>query len=163
MTHTKILTSLEAHACELFTLDEDAETIDYTSIGDAIGEYIDTEIEIAFEADGTPYLLDPYAHDIVDPKQYVYCYVREKINAFQGAALADRVLETLLEQLDEEYGDPEGLGTEPTIRMKEKATAFVDAVLEEYQVWSAKLVGKIEVDLIDWMKENEPEKLVLEE
>ena len=51
-------------------------------------------------------------------------------------SLADRVIEDLLEVVDEEHSDPDGNPTEPTEGMKAAARAFVDAVLAEYVSWA---------------------------
>ena len=59
--------------------------------------------------------------------------------------LADRLLESLLEDLDEDYGDPDGFTsnpTEPTDSMKAAAKQFVEAVVKEYKVWACEPTGE---------------------
>lgn len=69
-------------------------------------------------------------------------------------------LETLLERLDEEYGDPEGDGCEPTAAMLAAQKAFVDAVLAEYVPWACEPTGnKLTVNALEWAREHAPEWL----
>ncbi len=53
------------------------------------------------------------------------------------------VLERLLEDLDEDYADPDGDSTTPTDTMREAARAFVGVVAKEYKVWSCEPTGKV--------------------
>ena len=73
--------------------------------------------------------------------------------------LAHLALERLLENLDEEYGDPEGGYVSGTDKMKEAAKVFLTAVLDEYVIWACILVKRETVDVPAWVKENCPEWL----
>lgn len=57
--------------------------------------------------------------------------------------LALHVIEQLLEDLDEDYGDPGDNSTEPTEGMKAAAKAFVEAVVKEYKVWTCVPTGEV--------------------
>lgn len=70
------------------------------------------------------------------------------------------VLEHLLEFLDEEYGNQDGDWTTPTPDMKSAELTFIKAVLKEYEVWQCEPTGKKEeVDILQWVTENEPDWL----
>ena len=62
----------------------------------------------------------------------------------------DWVLEPLLENLDENYGNPDGDPTEPTEGMKKAARAFIDAVLAEYRVWACEEVTRETINIAEW-------------
>ncbi len=68
----------------------------------------------------------------------VRVFRRMKVNS---ARLADRLLEWFLEDLDEDYGDPENPTVE-TVPMKAAASQFVQAVLKEYVVWNCEPTGE---------------------
>lgn len=86
-----------------------------------------------------------------DPIVKLYAYRRKTVDRVMSHKWSS-VLESLLELLDEHYGNPEK-ASEPTDAMKTAHTKFVDAVLDEYDVWQCDIVGVMEVDL---RKEVEP-------
>jgi hypothetical protein len=45
-------------------------------------------------------------------------------------------LERILDDLNEEFGDPDGDGTKPTDAMKRAALSFVDVVFKEFEPWA---------------------------
>lgn len=57
--------------------------------------------------------------------------------------LATSILDDFLSQLDEDYGDRDSSGTEPTPAMRSAALAFVNAVLAEYTPWTCEPTGKV--------------------
>lgn len=57
--------------------------------------------------------------------------------------IAERALEDAIETLDEEHGDEGGNPTTPTERMKEAATAFGKAVVEDYVSWACEPTGEV--------------------
>ena len=64
-------------------------------------------------------------------------------------------LEHLLEQLDEEYADPEDTAETPaTPRMKEAEQAFLQAVLREYVPWKLEPDHTVVVDVGEWLRAN---------
>jgi hypothetical protein len=73
------------------------------------------------------------------------------------ALYAYSVLDPLLNDLDEEYGDPEGEPTEPTKAMKQAAAAFVRAVVADYKVWLCEPTGnEVRVNALDWVRVHRP-------
>ncbi len=69
--------------------------------------------------------------------------------------LAKNILEDILERLDEEYGDPDGNGTEPTEDMKKASLALAKVILNDYQSWACEKTGEV----IEYSKE-EAEKVL---
>lgn len=66
-------------------------------------------------------------------------------------------LDILLEQLDEQHGDPEGDGTRPTEAMRAAEKVFIDAVLAEYESWACEPSGEIvTVNALEWVREHRP-------
>lgn len=64
-------------------------------------------------------------------------YVFKRMNHWRDrVSFAENYLERILEDLDEEYGDPEGDATRPSDAMKRAALAFVDSVFKEYEPWN---------------------------
>lgn len=66
---------------------------------------------------------------------------------------ANWLLDNLLESLDEEYGSPDGNGTQPTETMKQTAKEFVEKVLSEYHVWGCERVCTKTVRIKDYISE----------
>lgn len=62
----------------------------------------------------------------------------------------DRLLESVIEPLDEELGDPDGDYTEPTAAMLEAAKAFAKVVEKEYVQWACESVVAVEVNVAAW-------------
>jgi hypothetical protein len=56
--------------------------------------------------------------------------------------LAERILTTALNSLDEEYGDPDGRAPEPTPAMQEPAMACAKVILAEYKPWACEPTGE---------------------
>ncbi len=73
----------------------------------------------------------------------------------------DRLVEMVLETLDEEFGDPEEY-SEPTPMMKVAAEVFVAAVVDEYKVWTCEKVTEETVDVKAWCATHEPDLLKTE-
>ena len=65
---------------------------------------------------------------------------------------ASDVLERILEELDEDYGDWETEPDKPTEKMKEAAQVFVDAILAEYRVFNLESDTRAEYSLREWRK-----------
>lgn len=66
------------------------------------------------------------------------------------------VLDSLLESIDEEYGDPDNY-SEPTAEMKDLERAFIEGVLKLYTPWACEESAKRTVVVADWIAENQPE------
>lgn len=72
----------------------------------------------------------------------------------------DWFLEHILETLDEDYADPDGGMTEPTVNMVAKAKELAEAIAKEYPVWTCKEVVRVTLeDVLGWVKQHEPEWL----
>lgn len=70
-------------------------------------------------------------------------------------------LESLLERLEEEYGDPEGRDVKPTEAMLAAEKAFIDAVLAEYKPWTCEPTGNVvTVNALEWAREHAPDWIV---
>ena len=67
---------------------------------------------------------------------------------------ADYILSNILEDLDRDYGDPDGEYSRPTERMKSAALEFAKALMDDYRVWEREPTGKV----IQYSKE-EAEKI----
>lgn len=72
---------------------------------------------------------------------------------------AEWLLDNLLETLDEEYGDPDGDGTEPTEGMKQAANEFIKKVFSEYHAWNCEIVCKKTVHIKDYISDDEIKEL----
>lgn len=71
---------------------------------------------------------------------------------------AERILARALEDADEEHGDPDGDGTEPTEAMKDAALAFVEVLDREYVTWACERekAPVLTVNVAEWIRANEP-------
>jgi len=65
-------------------------------------------------------------------------------------------LEPILEDLDEEFGDPDGGCTTETDTMKEAERVFHEVILKEYVPWMCEQIAHVKIDVMEWVKENEP-------
>ena len=68
-------------------------------------------------------------------------------------------LDDMLETMDEEYGNPEGDATEPSATLREAERVFVEAVVAEYHVWMHEDISTEEVNVAEWVAQNEPQWL----
>lgn len=70
---------------------------------------------------------------------------------------ADLLTDTVLEELDEEYGSPDGDSTDFAISEKaiELRQAFINQVCNEFPVWQCEVVGTIEVNPMDFLDAEE--------
>ena len=84
-------------------------------------------------------------------------YAKLKISESEKARYAERILENLLEDLDEEYGGEDY--TEPSDKMKEAAKRFMDEFVNEYQVWRCWPEVTEKVNTMEWVKKNRPDWL----
>lgn len=71
------------------------------------------------------------------------------------AGSPERLLEGILEMLDEEHADPDSYEvTKPTPAMIEAARTFLDVVEREYVSWICEEVTSETIDVRAWMQEN---------
>lgn len=123
----------------------DAENLTDTDPDDAIRDYLD-----GFLSPGCDVL------EMLPETVELYGYARMKTDGIELDA--DSILERVLENLDDEYGDPDDRTT-PTPAMKKAAKAFVAVIRDEYKVWSCEVVNRQVIQVEDWVRENEPEWL----
>lgn len=74
----------------------------------------------------------------------------------------DRILDDILERLDEELSNPDGEPTEPTPKMRAAAEALVDAIKADYVVWACEEVERHEIDVQAWVREHRPDWIDVE-
>lgn len=120
---------------EFWDCSEDAEHLSWTSENEAIEMF-----------------LDQLPRDEWEEKTTVHGFVRETPN---WDRCAEHALESVLEWLDGDYGDPDE-ATEETPTMKQAASEFVQKIKAEYEIWSCKKVTSIEVNTMEWVKEHCP-------
>lgn len=99
--------------------------------------------------------------DIIDGYDYTESYLPEggeielvamtPVPFFIGGR---SIIETVLEGLDEEYGDPDGGKSEPTGAMLEAAQALADVVRQEYKPWLCEESLRVVVDVAAWLKQH---------
>jgi len=117
----------------------DPDQLEYTDKDEAIEAFLD-----GMASDG----------DLPDTVE-VTAYRKLEIPVESNATSA---LDSLLEYLDEEYGDPDGDYSKPTEKMKAAARAFVAAVKEEYEVFQCERIpGTTEiVNVGEWLSRMTP-------
>lgn len=109
----------------LWSVDHEAEEIGSTDPSDAVQDWLDTqEPEMA-----------------LPDSVRVYAYVR-----LPARLDSERVLEAVLEWIDEEYGPPDD-SSEPTPAMKDAADAFTVAILREYKSWQLRRKPELDRDV----------------
>jgi hypothetical protein len=125
----------------------------YSCTDDVGGQLTDTDPNEAIEN-----FLDNI-HPELPETVTVYGWRRAPVNA--SNTLAAQLVERVLEDLDEQYGDPDGDNTEINDVMRDAGWACVDAIVAEYQrtSWPHEIDKdfKMEVNTREWMKENAPE------
>lgn len=89
------------------------------------------------------------------PNKLEVCkYIREIVP--KSFLSADRLVEYVIEELDERYGMEEP--SESTPKMEEAAKKFIEVVLDEYVPWVCKIKEKEEINLREWIENGEMEK-----
>lgn len=122
-------------ACEaqFWSCRDDDEILTHTEIEEAVGAFLD-DVYPDRPATVTVY---GYAVRVVDREHY-----------------AERALDNLLEDLHEEYGDPNRYPSDSiTESMRAAARAFLEAVLAEYRVWTCEKVCEEVVDLAEYYRD----------
>lgn len=126
-----------------FTCDDAGEELTYTDTDEAIEVFLS-------------HLFEPYSHGIKDLPETITLYGFEPMEVIPSGC---NPLECLLDDLDEEYGNPEGRSTVATEKMKAAEKVFIAAVVAEYHPWAHERTWECEVDVEAWVKENMPEWL----
>ena len=80
-----------------------------------------------------------------DYKGYpIKIYVFKQMEPFKDDEYyAKSILDDLLEDLDDEYGDPDGDNTEPTDNMKKASLSLAKVMKEEYRSWMCEPTGEV--------------------
>ena len=133
---------------DYYDCDDGAETLEHTDIDEAIEARLDR--------------IDPLDTDQMDTPLTVYAFRTMEFGRRDIEPLPEFVLEHLLGTLDEDYGNPED-ATKPTARMELAARAFIDAVLDEYEIWRCVKVGETIVNVREWIEKNRPDWLAGED
>ena len=102
-------------ACELYSCDDDAETLTATTPEEAVKDYLD-------EAGTGLAVLN------------VYGYRRRGLDEIEPALNPEHIVEEILEALDEEYSGGDE-SSEATPAMLKAAEALVAAIRADYKVW----------------------------
>lgn len=70
-----------------------------------------------------------------------------------------RPLKSILERLDEEYGDDDldSEYTKPTQAMKEAEKTFMEVIAREYMIFMCEIVTHETINVLDWIKSNRPD------
>lgn len=100
--------------------------------------------------------------EVQDGTLQIYGYVRMDIPS--SVLSGEGILEQVIEQVEEEYGDPDGSGVwVATVAVKEAAERLAEQIRHDYPVWPCESVLSVDVDVRKWIEENNPEWLEEEE
>jgi hypothetical protein len=106
-----------------------------------------------------PKLSQKENNDALPDEIEVYGYARMDVMA-KVVRIAARALDKVLEDLDEEFSGPYEPYTKPTEKMQAYAETFARAIAAEYNPWMCERVCTETVNVMEWIKENNPEWLV---
>lgn len=117
---------------QFYTYDEKAEKYFHRTLDDAIQEVVDLR------------------HPAFAEKITIYGFVpKEEISDTYREALANDMLDCILEKLDDDYGNfDEGTDRQPS--GVAAAREFVRTVVNEYEVFVCEKVAAIEVNVAEW-------------
>jgi hypothetical protein len=136
-----------------WTCDDNAENLCHTDVDEAVDEFLDNFFELREPAAAG---MDRMPETIT-----VYGFSRMKLGANEPDA--DLIVERILEDLDEEMGDPDGgfqpFDAEGEAAVKEKALALVAEIRARYRAWACEQTTTVEVNVKAWIAENHPEWL----
>ena len=119
---------------------------------EALVNAIDDQAGLVYVDDsGTQRLEEPH---LLDDEITLYGYARMEVKVD-----GERILESVLENLDEDHAAPGGDGTSPTPAMIEAAHAFAIAIEDGYESWACEVVEKRVVNVREWCAANAPEWL----
>lgn len=89
----------------------------------------------------------------IPQKIKVYKYKREKVKNF---IKVDDVLESIVERIDERYGDMDGEPTPVSPEMATLTSEYISKIEQMYVPWTCEIVEEMEVDTKKWITENAP-------
>jgi hypothetical protein len=99
-------------------------------------------------------LFEPDSHGIEGLPKTITLYGFEPMKVIPSRC---NPLECLLDDLDEEYGNPDGDRPAASSKMKDAEKAFIEAVVAEYRPWAHERTWECEVDVEAWVWDNMPE------
>jgi len=128
--------------------DDGCETLHHTDMDDAIRDHLDS-------------MLSPGCDTLATLPETitVYGFTRNVIGKNEPALDPGMVVERIFEDLDEEYGDPDGRDDSPAPQILAAAEALCAAVREHYRVWTCERTCEERINVAEWVRENEPEWL----
>ena len=115
----------------------DSEQLDHEDLDEAIEEYLDD------------------AHPDRPDEIEVAGYARMAVGAGEWPDARDLV-EHVLQNVDEEHGDPDGDGAAITEPMLAAAREFLAVVAAEYVPWACEEVVRVRVDVVAWLAARQP-------
>lgn len=128
----------EEPAAKFWTCREDEEELRHTDVDDAVDEWLDDMYDIALEE--------------VPPQVKVYGFRPRLVDAHAEVGYhRGRILEDLLERIDEDYGSPDG-GTEPTTAMKVAEDLLLEVICREYEPWACEPCVQVVVDTAPYVE-----------
>lgn len=123
---------------KFWACDEDEEHLTHTDAEDAVAELLEETPVCEWPEEITVKGFAPMQPDLM--------------------AVARDQVQSLVEWLDEELGDPDGGYTEPTSAMQDAGREFVRKVFEEYEVWACEVVETKTIKTVDWLKQQDLER-----
>jgi hypothetical protein len=121
-----------------WTVDTSGEELQYETLDEAVEMYLD-----GLSPEQTPEVITAFG------------YARTDLSK-EWSDLPEFVVETVIERLDEEYGDPFSSGFPITDRMRKAAAVFAEVILREYEPWACIPVCQQEIDTQVWIREKRP-------
>jgi hypothetical protein len=89
----------------------------------------------------------------------LYGFAPMPINSATRDRLVASALDAVLDELDEEFGDPDGEPSQPSMERLAMARSFVDEILATYDVWACTQVGEVRITVREWMDAHRPDWL----
>lgn len=138
-----------------WTCDDDAETLSHTDMDEAVEEHLDKFFDFR----------EPASAALARMPETVTAYgmSRRTIPEGEPALDVDALVERILEDLAEEYGDPDGcydpLDSDGAEAVKLMAGALMATVRARYRSWSCEQTTEVEVNVKEWIAENRPDWL----
>jgi len=114
-----------------YSYNRNNETLRHTTLDDAVCEFLEST-------------------DLRPETLTVYRFKRVTVPEAEFTHAAEWALESLIENLDEEYGSPEDGGTKITDDMREAANLFGCCIAKLYVPWTCEQDGEETVDLAEW-------------
>lgn len=118
-----------------YSHDDNCERLYYEELNDAVYEYLRDTSPARWERTVT-----------------FYRYDRVTITDDYKTGLVEAHAAQVLEELDEEYGDPDCVREDTTEVVRAAARVFIDTVLSTYKVWLHEIARKVDVNILDWVE-----------